>query len=123
MKILIGLLVLATSAVTFANDKEAYAKMAKQCLDEVSVQVSIGISQASHQAEEGSSEARHAQRDKMELAMLMDISAMAEKMCVSNEQYRLDCQIKTREMAIKGLVDGFNAREIKDDIDSCKLID
>lgn len=123
MKMLIGLLVLSTSVATFANDKEAYAKMAKMCFEEVSIQVSIGISQARHAAEDGSIEARQAERDQVEFDLLMDTVEMTEKICDSVGEQRLDCQILTREKAIEIIVANFNAQDIKDQTQACDLID
>lgn len=108
MKTLIGLLVLVTSVATFANDKNAYADMAVQCFDEASVQVLIGISQAEHQ---------------MELDRIVALLMANFQMCENTEKDMLDCEIQSVEVAIKTLVDSFDAQDIVSDLKVCELID
>lgn len=123
MKMIFGLLLVVSATVSFANDKEAYAKMATQCFDEASVQVSIGLSQAAHQAENGSVEHTAAVLRQQALGMLIDVSTMTLTQCKNNEQTRLDCIIDSRAILIDTLIVNFDAEEEVAMTKACELID
>lgn len=120
---ILGLLLVVSATVSFANDKEAYARMAIKCFDDASAQVSIGLSQAAHQAEDGSAEHTDAVLRQQALGMLIDASTMTLTQCKNNEQTRLDCIIESRATLIDILIVSFDAEEEVVMTKACELID
>lgn len=125
MKILLLTVALVTSFSTFANDKTAYAAQIMNCFDEVSVQVSIGISQELKDAAPGSDEEMSAQAKSESFSEYLSTMTVMPTLCsegTETEDDRLDCVIDNYSLEVTSLESDYNASDIVASTKSCELL-
>ena len=122
MKLLLASLIFTISISSYANNKEAYAKMAQQCFSEVSSVLYDELVHIEQETEAGSVEQVVASARVSTLEKLMGFMDNLPKSCGQSPKYRLDCLIEASEMTVNLLKERFDARDLVNDTKACDLL-